>query len=86
MPAADGGIWLAGFIATFFIIKILAARALKRILPDAVKTEKPRGLPPAGDMGLWALPVTGIAWLAAAFFATPHPAWIDAVLRLLHHG
>ncbi|MBI1215737.1 MAG: hypothetical protein GC185_07960 [Alphaproteobacteria bacterium] len=88
VPAADGAVWLAGFLATFFTIKVLAGRALKDLLPENVKNEQKQGLPPAGALGYWALPLTAAVWLALAFFAHPHPGWIDMILDKLHihHG
>jgi hypothetical protein len=85
MPAADVMIWLAGYAAALLAVKLAAAGALKKLLPENVKTEG-RGLPAAGQQGWQALGVTLAIWLALAFTAPARPEWIAALLKAAGHG
>lgn len=51
--ALDGLIVLGGFGAAFYMVKVMAAKALRRILPPQPQNT-PRGLPAAGEWGVWA--------------------------------
>lgn len=80
----DLGVLVLAAIAGWLSVKITAARALKRMLPEGVAGSAGRGLPPAGQEGLMAMAIIALAWLAAAFFAAPHPAWVEMFLRSIH--
>jgi len=77
----DLGILLAASVAAFLTVKITAARALKRMLPDGVTGSTGAGLPPAGQEGLMAIAIVALGWLALAFFAQPHPGWVEVFLK-----
>lgn len=81
---ADLGILLAAYIAAWLTIKIFAAKALKKLLPDDVQ-EKDKGLPAAGEQGWYALLTTLVVWTACAFFAVQKPEWVVAILRMAGH-
>lgn len=85
MPALDLAVWLAGFAVALLTIKIMAAGALKKLLPENVQSEE-RGLPSAGQQGWQALGVTLALWLALAFTAPTRPEWIAALLRAAGQG
>lgn len=82
---ADVCIWALGYLLTILIIKLVAAAALKKVLPDSVQV-KDRGLPASGRQGLIALPTTLVCWLATAFFASAQPEWLLNILRKLGMG
>ena len=82
---ADVCIWALGYLLTILIIKLVAAAALNKVLPDSVQV-KDRGLPASGRQGLMALPTTLVCWLATAFFASAQPEWLLNILRKLGMG
>jgi len=82
---ADVGIWALGYLLTILLIKLIAAAALKKVLPGSVQV-KDRGLPASGRQGLFALPATLICWLAPAFLATAQPEWLLNILKKLGMG
>lgn len=78
--AADFALWLLGWGLAVLGIKIFAAAALKKILPQNVQV-KEHGLPSAGKQAWYALGSSGLVWLAVAFFATPRAEWLVNILR-----
>jgi hypothetical protein len=83
-PALDFAVWGLGFGAAFMIIRLMAAEALKNILPDSLKTAE-KGLPSAGEQGYYAIATTLVAWLAAAVLAPAahRPFWVAQLLKAL---
>lgn len=79
---ADLAVFMVSYLAAWITIKVFAANALKKILPEEVQ-EKDKGLPAAGEQGWYALLTTLTIWAACAFFATQKPAWIVSILGLL---
>lgn len=77
---ADVGVWALGYLLTIFVIKMVAAAALKKVLPDTVQV-KDRGLPASGKQGLIAIPATLLCWLIPAFFASAQPEWLLNILK-----
>lgn len=81
----DFGVYLAGFLLNFYIIRLWAKRALNNALaparakapalPAAGKKEK-QGLPDAGTAGIWAIVVTLAVFLILAGLSDPPPFWI----------
>jgi hypothetical protein len=84
MILPDLVIWALGYSVTILAIKMLAAGALKKLLPEEIQTEE-RGLPSAGEQGWMALGITFVAWFVLAFLAAPPPDWIEAITRVFGH-
>lgn len=82
---ADMAVWVLGYMTAIFCIKLFAAAALKKILPDSVQV-KDRGLPAAGKQGLVSLPASFLCWLTPAFFAAAKPEWFLTILAKLGMG
>ncbi|MDE1151463.1 MAG: hypothetical protein PW788_02905 [Micavibrio sp.] len=83
--AGDAAIWLLSYVVAWLAIKIVAAGALKRMLPESVLSNEEKGLPAAGQQGKLALLTTLVPWVALAFFAVQKPGWVEAALKLLPH-
>jgi hypothetical protein len=79
---ADIAVWLGGYAVALFMTKFMAAGALKKLLPDNVKTGD-RGLPSAGVQGFWALLTTFAGWFIVAAFAAAKPEWLAPVFSAL---
>lgn len=77
-PALDLLILAALCGAGVYLVKLMALRALKSVLPRKGKT----ALPDAGTSGYYALFGIPLMFLAAAFLAPDQPGWIQ---RLLVH-
>lgn len=79
---ADIFIWVAGYILTLLMIKILAAHSLRRWSPNPEEKNK-KGLPAAGDAGLLGLFTTFAVWiaLAATAPADARPEWVGVLLK-----
>lgn len=77
---ADVAVWIAGFTAALFLIKIRASKTLHRILPQTVKVAA-TALPAAGVQGYWAFLTSFIASSIVAGFAKTPPDWIAALLQ-----
>lgn len=75
--AADILVWVLGYALTVFVIKKFAAAKIARLLPR----DEDRGLPAAGDEGLYALGTTFLLWAALAFAVPARPEWLLAILR-----
>jgi hypothetical protein len=80
MLGVDIAVWLVGYAAAVLTIKLMAASALRKILPDNVSTAK-GGLPSAGNEGLLALATSFAVWVACAFAAPVKPEWVMAILK-----
>lgn len=78
---ADLAVWVLAYLAAWFTIRLFAASALKKLLPEEVQTTD-KGLPAAGEQGTYAIFTTLAAWTACAFFAAQKPAWVEAVLKM----
>jgi hypothetical protein len=83
MFVPDLAVWAVGYILTFMMIKLLAARGLKKLLPENLQSGG-RGLPAAGEQGLYALGTTFAAWLIVAMVSSNKPEWILSMLHLAH--
>jgi len=81
--AGDIAVWLVSYLVAWLAIKVVAATALKRILPESVLTNDDKGLPAAGKQGQIALLTTLLPWAAFAFFAVQKPGWVEAAMKLL---
>ncbi|MBI3441907.1 MAG: hypothetical protein HY052_08965 [Proteobacteria bacterium] len=75
-------ICLLGWAAAVFIIKSMALRAFRRLLPESIQTDK-RGLPSAGIQGLWALLSTFAVWITTAIIAAK-PEWLVMLMKNLN--
>jgi len=82
VPGVDALDWLLGWGLTVYMIKIMAAAAFKKVLPDTVVDVKKAGLPAAGRQGLIAIPLTLVIYLAVAFLAPNKPEWIEQLMHL----
>lgn len=78
--AADVVVWALGCGIAVIVVKIFAAQALKKILPQSVQI-KDRGLPAAGRQGWITMPVTLTLWLIFAFLSAPRAEWLSAILQ-----
>ncbi len=82
---ADIAVGLAGALLTVVLIRMMAASALKKILPAAVRAEETGGgasfRPGAGTQGLLAFPLCAAVSVAAAALAAHKPEWIMVLLR-----
>ncbi|TAL32775.1 MAG: hypothetical protein EPN97_09780 [Alphaproteobacteria bacterium] len=77
----DLAVWGLGYLAALYAIKFLAAGGLKKFLPDDVQSEA-KGLPSAGEHGLYAIGATLAVWAAMAFAAPVKPEWILSLLSM----
>ena len=75
---ADIFVWIGGYALSLFLIKSLAGKRLDMMVPQ---DGKDKGLPDAGDEGLYALGVTFLIWLACAFASKTQPHWLASVLQ-----
>lgn len=78
----DVGVLVASYFAAWITIKVFAATALKKLLPEEVQ-EKDKGLPAAGEQGWYALLTTVTVWTICAFFATQKPEWVASILQMI---
>lgn len=76
---ADVLVWVLGYLMAFFAVRLFAASALKKIIPDTAAS-KSKGLPPAGNHGLAALGITFVIWIALAFLTPEKPDWVLQIL------
>ncbi len=75
MIGADIAVYLLCLGLSVLTIKLVAAAKLKKLLPESLQV-KDSGLPPAGDMGAWAILTVAAVFLAAAVVGAPKPEWI----------
>ncbi|MFN7115138.1 MAG: zinc finger-like domain-containing protein [Alphaproteobacteria bacterium] len=78
--AIDVLVWVIGCGIAVIAVKIFAAKALKKILPQTVQV-KEHGLPAAGRQGWIGMPVTLLLWIVFAFLSQPRPEWLSAALQ-----
>lgn len=84
--AADIAVYVLGCVLSIYVIRIMAAGALRKILPASVTTAKDSGLPSPGGQGAVAVFSTLAFYLIPAFLATQKPAWALLVLARLGLG
>jgi hypothetical protein len=84
--AADIVVYILGCIIAIYTIRIMAAGALRKILPSSVTTAKDSGLPSPGGQGALAVLTTLAAFLVPAFMAVQKPAWVLLVLARIGAG
>ena len=81
ISAFDTAVWLIGWVLAVYVIRVVTAAALKKMLPGTVQIDK-GGLPSPGMQGLAAGLTTGLAWFAIAARASERPEWIAHLLKL----
>lgn len=78
--AIDVLIWAIGCGIAVVTVKIFAAKALRKILPQTVQV-KEHGLPAAGRQGWLAVPATLLLWVIFAFVSQPRAEWLTTILQ-----
>lgn len=79
----DLAVWGLGYLIALYAIKIMASGSLKKFLPDDVQS-KAKGLPSAGEHGLYAIGTTLAVWVAMAFAGSSRPEWLLSLLNMGH--
>ncbi|MEZ0224769.1 MAG: hypothetical protein ACAH83_09470 [Alphaproteobacteria bacterium] len=79
----DLAVWGLGYLIAFYAIRVLAAGGIKKFLPDDVQSSS-KGLPSAGEHGLYAIGATLAVWVAMAFASPSKPEWALALLNMGH--
>lgn len=75
----DLAVWMIGYGLCVWTIKSLAAKRINRILPAGAEG---RGMPAAGEEGLYALLTTFVTWLLIAAAAPQKPEWLVSILKM----
>ncbi|MDD9900471.1 MAG: hypothetical protein OXT65_05795 [Alphaproteobacteria bacterium] len=78
----DLAVLLAGFIAAYILVRMMATKTLQRILPPEIAPDG-KHMAPAGVFGAYAFLATLLLWLMMALAAPDTPAWLaDIVSRI----